>query len=65
MGLLSLCTIFVYVIEEAPTDKNFKKKLINNYPVYAHQIPSNLDFAGDAMLLKSPDIYECMDKDYW
>ena len=70
IGLLSLCALFVYAIQEAPTDENFEKKLINDYNVYALQIPENLDFAGEAMPLKSPDIYERMDKEllvntYW
>lgn len=70
IGLLGLCALFVYAIQEAPTDENFEKKLINDYNVYALQIPENLDFAGEAMPLKSPDIYERMDKEllvntYW
>lgn len=70
VGLLSLCAVFVYAIQEAPTDENFEKKLINDYNVYALQIPSHLDFAGEAMPLKSPDIHERMDKEllvntYW
>ncbi|MEN3324363.1 lytic transglycosylase domain-containing protein [Mariniflexile soesokkakense] len=70
VGLLSLCALFVYALQDAPTDENFEKKLINDYNVYALQVPSNLDFAGEAMPLKSPDIYERMDKEllvntYW
>lgn len=70
VGLLSLCALFVYALQEAPTDENFEKKLINDYNVYALQIPSNLDFAGEPMPLKSPDILERMDKEllvntYW
>lgn len=70
VGLLSLCALFVYALQEAPTDENFEKKLINDYNVYALQVPSNLDFAGEPMPLKSPDILERMDKEllvntYW
>ncbi|CAH8290466.1 transglycosylase-like protein with SLT domain [Mariniflexile fucanivorans] len=70
VGLLSLCALFIYAIQEAPTDENFEKKLINDYNVYALQIPSNLDFAGEPMPLKDPDILERMDKEllvntYW
>ena len=43
IGLLSLCALFVYAIQEAPTDENFEKKLINDYNVYALQIPENLE----------------------
>ncbi|MDO7170646.1 lytic transglycosylase domain-containing protein [Mariniflexile sp. AS56] len=70
VGLLSLCALFVYAIQDAPTDANFETKLINDYNVYALQVPSNLDFAGEPMPLKSPDILERMDKEllvntYW
>ena len=70
IGLLSVCALCVYAFQEAPTDDNFEKKLINDYNVYALQIPEKLDFAGEAMPLKSPDIYERMDKEllvntYW
>ncbi|MFI0428058.1 lytic transglycosylase domain-containing protein [Mariniflexile sp. HMF6888] len=70
VGLLSLCALFVYALQEAPTDENFEKKLINDYNVYALQVPSNLDFAGEPMPLKNPDILERMDKEllvntYW
>ncbi|WP_445738464.1 lytic transglycosylase domain-containing protein [Mariniflexile sp.] len=70
VGLLSLCALFVYALQDAPTDENFEKKLINDYNVYALQVPADLDFAGESMPLKSPDIYERMDKEllvntYW
>jgi hypothetical protein len=70
VGLLSLCALFVYALQDAPTDENFEKKLINDYNVYAIQVPDNLDFAGEPMPLKSPDILERMDKEllvntYW
>jgi membrane-bound lytic murein transglycosylase D len=70
VGLLSLCALFIYALQDAPTDENFEKKLINDYNVYALQVPSNLDFAGEPMPLKSPDILERMDKEllvntYW
>jgi membrane-bound lytic murein transglycosylase D len=70
VGLLSLCAVFVYALQDAPTDENFEKKLINDYNVYALQVPTDLDFSGEAMPLKNPDIYERMDKEllvntYW
>lgn len=70
VGLLSLTTLFIYALQDAPTDENFKKKLINDYNVYALQIPNNLNFAGEDVPLKDPDIYERMDREllvntYW
>ena len=70
VGLLSLCLLFTFALQEAPTDENFKTKLINDYNVYAIQVPENLDFAGEKLPLKDPDILERMDREllvntYW
>lgn len=70
VGLLSLCALFIYALQDAPTDENFEKKLINDYNVYALQIPSDLEFAGEPLPLKDPDILERMDREllvntYW
>ncbi|NNC50012.1 MAG: lytic transglycosylase domain-containing protein [Flaviramulus sp.] len=70
VGLLSLCALFIYALQDAPTDENFEKKLINDYNVYALQVPDNLDFAGEPLPLNSPDILERMDREllvntYW
>ena len=69
-GLLSITMLFVYALQNAPTDENFEKKLINDYNVYALQIPDHLDFAGEALPIDNPDIYERMDREllvntYW
>ena len=70
VGLLSLCALFIYALQDAPTDENFERKLINDYNVYAIQVPSDLNFAGEPMPLKNPDILERMDREllvntYW
>lgn len=70
VGLLSLCSLFIYAIQDSSSDENFEKQLINDYNVYALQMPDELDFAGEAMPLKNVDIYERMDKEllvntYW
>ncbi|MFV9550332.1 lytic transglycosylase domain-containing protein [Algibacter sp. PT7-4] len=70
VGLLSLCTLFIYALQDAPTDENFETKLINDYNVYALQVPDDLNFAGEAVPLKNPDILERMDREllvntYW
>ncbi|MDN3665722.1 lytic transglycosylase domain-containing protein [Algibacter miyuki] len=70
IGLLSLCVLFVNAFQDAPTDENFETKLVNDYNVYALQVPEQLDFAGEAMPLKNPDIFERMDREllvntYW
>ena len=70
VGLISLATLFIFAVQDAPTDENFEKKLINDYNVYALQVPGYLDFAGEQMPLNNPDIYERMDREllvntYW
>ena len=70
IGLSSLMMIFVYALQDAPTDENFEKKLINDYNVYALQIPEHLNFAGEDIPLDDPDILERMDREllvntYW
>jgi len=52
------------------SDENLEKKIINEYNVYALNVPDNLDFAGEALPLKNPDIHERMDREllvntYW
>ena len=70
VGLLSLCFLFIHALQDAPTDENFEKKLINDYNVYALQMPENLSFAGERMPLEDPDVLERMDREllvntYW
>ena len=69
-GLFSLAALFIFALQDAPTDENFEKKLINDYNVYAIQVPENLEFAGERMPLNNPDILERMDREllvntYW
>lgn len=70
VGLLTLCTAFIYALQNAPKDKHLDTKLINDYNVYAIEVPSDLNFAGEPLPLKNPDILERMDREllvntYW
>ncbi|MBT8393738.1 MAG: lytic transglycosylase domain-containing protein [Flavobacteriaceae bacterium] len=70
IGLMSLVGLLIYAVQDAPTDENFEKKLINDYNVYALQVPDYLEFAGEQMPLENPDILERMDREllvntYW
>ena len=70
IGLLCLGALFINAFQDAPTDENLEKKIINDYNVYALQVPDYLDFAGERMPLHNPDILERMDKEllvntYW
>jgi len=70
VGLLSLSGLLIFAVQDAPSDDNLEKKIINDYNVYALNVPENLDFAGEALPLQSPDILERMDREllvntYW
>ncbi|MBT8257787.1 MAG: lytic transglycosylase domain-containing protein [Bacteroidia bacterium] len=70
VGLVSLSVLLIYAVQDAPSDDNLEKKIINDYNVYALNIPTELDFAGEALPLENPDILERMDREllvntYW
>ena len=70
LGLLSLSVLLIFAVQDAPSDDNLEKKIINDYNVYALSVPEDLDFSGEAMPLDNPDILERMDREllvntYW
>ena len=70
LGLLSLSALFIFAVQDAPSDDNLEKKIINDYNVYALNVPEDLNFSGEAMPLNDPDILERMDREllvntYW
>ena len=69
-GFLSLSALLIFAVQDAPSDENLEKKLINDYNVYALNIPNDLNFAKEAIPLKNPDVLERMDREllvntYW
>ena len=70
LGLLSLSALFIFAVQDAPSDDNLEKKIINDYNVYALNVPDNLNFAEEPMPLSDPDVLERMDREllvntYW
>ncbi len=72
VGLICLSGLFIFAFQKAPSDtmNDTDKKLVNDYNVYAIQVPEDLDFAGEALPLSVPDVYERMDREllvntYW
>ncbi len=70
VAVLAISAISIHAVQDAPTDENFEKKLINDYNVYALPLPEKMDFAGEPVPLKNPDIRERMDREllvntYW
>ena len=69
-GFLSLSALLIFAVQDAPSDENLEKKLINDYNVYALNIPNDLNFAEETIPLKNPDVLERMDREllvntYW
>ena len=70
IGLISLAGLLIFAVQDAPSDENLEKKIINDYNVYALTVPDYLEFAGERMPLENPDIVERMDREllvntYW
>jgi len=70
IGLIFICALSINAFQDAPTDENVETKIINDYNVYAIQVPDYLDFAGESVPLSNPDILERMDREllvntYW
>lgn len=72
IGMICLSVMFIFAFQKAPSDAtaDTEEKFINDYNVYAIQVPEKLDFAGEAVPLNDPDVYERMDREllvntYW
>ena len=69
-GLVAVCAVSINAVQDAPSDENQEKKVINDYNVYALAMPEDLEFAGERVPVELPDIYERMDREllvntYW
>ena len=56
--------------EVVTTDEKLEDKLLNDYNVYAIELPESMNFAGERVPLENPDIRERMDREllvntYW
>ncbi|WP_461597987.1 lytic transglycosylase domain-containing protein [Winogradskyella sp.] len=72
VGLLCMSGLFIFSVQKAPSDDTIGKEdpLINDYNVYALEMPEGLNFAGEKVPVENPDIYERMDREllvntYW
>ncbi len=72
IGFAAVIFGLVSAMQKAPDDNNVteEQKLVNDYNVYALEVPDNLNFAGESLPLQNPDIYERMDREllvntYW
>ncbi|RCW91412.1 lytic transglycosylase domain-containing protein [Winogradskyella arenosi] len=77
VGVICVSGLFIFSMQkspnaQAPSDRNLghEDPVVNNYNVYALEMPDNLNFAGEAVPVEDPDIYERMDREllvntYW
>src|SRR5690606_29379022 len=70
VAVLAVCALSINAVQEAPSDENLVKKLVNDYNVYALPIPEHLEFAGEVVPMDDPDIRERFDREllvntYW
>ncbi|NQX84412.1 MAG: lytic transglycosylase domain-containing protein [Flavobacteriaceae bacterium] len=70
VGLISIATVSIYAVQDAPSDEYLQTKVANDYNVYALNVPEGLNFAGEDVPIDNPDILERMDREllvntYW
>lgn len=72
IGLVCVSGLFIFSMQKAPSYKTIGKEqpIVNDYNVYALEMPEGLNFAGEMLPIENPDIYERMDREllvntYW
>lgn len=63
-------SLLIFSVQEPPTETTTKKKIYNDYRIYALPLPEAMNFAGEPVPLDKPDIRERMDREllvnaYW
>jgi hypothetical protein len=72
IGLVTLSGLFIFSAQRPPLDEGVIKNqsFVNDYNIYALDVPEGLNFAGEALPLHDPDVFERMDREllvntYW
>ncbi|NRR90541.1 transglycosylase SLT domain-containing protein [Winogradskyella undariae] len=78
VGIVCVSGLFIFAMQKSPEPDNALSDymlgkddpIVNNYNVYALEMPEDLNFAGEAVPINDPDIYERMDREllvntYW
>ncbi len=72
IGLICVSGLFIFSMQKAPSDETIGKEqlIVNDYNVYALEMPEGINFADELVPVESPDIYERMDREllvntYW
>jgi membrane-bound lytic murein transglycosylase D len=72
IGLICITAVLISSVQKAPSDADLVKNdvLVNDYNIYALEMPMGLNFSGEELPIGNPDIYERMDREllvntYW
>jgi len=72
IGVVCVSGLFIFSMQKAPSDEFIGKEapVVNDYNVYALEMPEGINFAGELVPVENPDIYERMDREllvntYW
>jgi len=75
VGFIAILAVSIQAVQKGPEPdaavyNDHDPVTGNNYNIYALPMPENLEFAGEAVPIENPDIYERMDKEllvntYW
>ena len=70
LGLIGIRCMFIFDTYGDRDDEGQKKDLKDNYSIYSLPIPENLDFAGESVPIKDPQVLESFDREllvntYW
>ena len=65
VGLVCVSGAFIFSAQKSPSDETIgkEKPIVNDYNVYALEMPEGLNFAGERVPVENPDIYERMDRE--
>jgi len=72
IGLVCISGLFIFSMQKVPSDQTIGKEqpIVNDYNIYALEMPEGLNFAGELVPVENPDIHERMDREllvntYW
>ncbi|MEZ4875787.1 MAG: hypothetical protein R2793_10160 [Flavobacteriaceae bacterium] len=65
LAVLALCTNATQqpLVEGSASSEKMEEKILNDYNVYALELPAEMDFAGEMVPLSDPDVRERMDRE--
>lgn len=70
IAIFAICGLSIQAVQVTTAEENFNEKILNDYNIYALELPKNMEFAGEPVPLENHDIMERMDREllvnaYW